>query len=402
MSADTRLKRTLGPGLLVLYGVGIIVGAGIYVLIGAVIAAAGAAAPWSFLIAGALAALTGLSYAELAARFPEAAGAPAFVKEAFGSDLLSWLTGGAVALVVVVSTASIARGCAAYLQIYFDAPDALLAGAVALVALLIACLGVRESVGVAALMTAAEIGGLLLVVAAGWWSAEGVADRLPGLFPGLGGWGGVLAGAFLAFFAFIGFENLANMAEEARDPDRTLPLSILLSLGVSTLLYVAVALTAALAVSQADLAQSATPLLAVAERAAWFPGDAFTVVAIAAVANGVLIELVMLGRLLYGMARRGWLPAWLATVAPRLRVPVAATLTGGAVVLALTVALPFVSLVALSSSLSLLVFAAVNAALWRLHRKAPRRSGFRSPAFAPPLAAFASLALAAAIALTAA
>lgn len=389
------LKRTLGLGVLVLYGLGIVVGAGIYVSIGAVIAAAGSATPWSFALAGALAALTGLSYAELAARYPEAAGAPAFVKEAFGSDLLSRLTGATVALVVVVSAASIARGCAAYLQVYLDAPAAPVAFGVALLALLIACLGVRESVGVAAVMTVVEIGGLLLVVAAGWTSAEGAADRLPGLVPHGADWGGVFAGAFLAFFAFIGFENLVNMAEEAREPERTLPRAILLSLGLSTLLYVAVALTAALVASQEELAGSATPLLTLAQGAAWFPGGAFTLVAIVAVANGVLIELVMLGRLIYGMARRGWLPAGLAAVTSGLGVPLAATLTGGAIVLVLTAALPFGSLVALSSSLSLLVFAAVNAALWRLHHVAPRRSGFRAPGFAPPLATVASLALAA-------
>src|SRR5690606_31044173 len=161
-----------------------------------------------------------------------------------------------VALVVVVSAASIARGCAAYVQLYVAAPDALLAGAVALVALAIACLGVRESVGVAAVLTVVEVGGLLGAVPAGRWAAEAAVERLPGLLPGAGDWSGVFVGGFLAFFAFIGFENLANMAEEAREPERTLPRAILFSLGVSTLLYVAVAVTAVLVVPAADLTQS--------------------------------------------------------------------------------------------------------------------------------------------------
>ena len=92
--------------MLVLYGLGVIIGAGIYVLVGSIAAKAGAGAPWSFVMAGLVAAMTGLSYAELAVRFPEAAGAAAYVKEAFGSDRLSRLTGLAVAAVVVVSIAS--------------------------------------------------------------------------------------------------------------------------------------------------------------------------------------------------------------------------------------------------------------------------------------------------------
>jgi amino acid transporter len=109
--APPALRRVLGASLLVLYGLGVIIGAGIYVLVGGVVGVAGEAAPWSFVLAGVLAALTGLCYAELAVRFPEAAGtAAANVKEAFGSDRLSQLMGLAVAAVVIVSTASIACG----------------------------------------------------------------------------------------------------------------------------------------------------------------------------------------------------------------------------------------------------------------------------------------------------
>ena len=109
-TAQPALRRVLGTSLLTLYGLGVIIGAGIYVLIGTVVDAAGGGAPWSFVLAGILAGLTGLCYAELAVRFPEAAGAAAYIKEAFGSDRLSQVAGLAVAGVVVVSTASLARG----------------------------------------------------------------------------------------------------------------------------------------------------------------------------------------------------------------------------------------------------------------------------------------------------
>jgi basic amino acid/polyamine antiporter, APA family len=390
------LRRVLGTLLLVFYGLGVIIGAGIYVLVGSVVSVAGEAAPWSFVLAGVLAGLTGLCYAELAVRFPEAAGAAAYVKEAFGSDRLSQLAGLAVAAVVVVSTASIARGSVGYIQVFLAWPGAAIAGGVVVLSAAIACLGVRESVGLAAAMTLVEIGGLLLVVAAGWPALQALPERIGELMPALdaGALAGVATGAFLAFFAFIGFENLANMAEEARRPERSLPRAILISLGLSTLLYALVTAVTLLALPQEELAASSAPLLLVAEEAEWFSTDLFAAIALVAVANGVLIELVMLGRLLYGMARRGWLPAWLGEVHPRLRTPIPATLGGGAAVFVLTVAVPFLHLVALTSTITLLVFALVNLALWRLQRRQPRSAGFRVPRFIPPVAALANVALA--------
>jgi APA family basic amino acid/polyamine antiporter len=253
--APATLRRVLGTPLLVFYGLGVIIGAGIYVLVGSVVGAAGGAAPWSFLLAGVLAGLTGLSYAELAVRFPEAAGAAAYVKEAFGSDRLSQLTGLAVAAVVIVSTASIARGSVGYVQAFASWPDAAIAGGVVLLFTAVACLGVRDSVGLAAVMTITEIGGLLLVVAAGWPALQTMPGRIGELMPGTepAAWAGVAVGAFLAFFAFIGFENLANMAEEARDPERSLPRAILVSLGLSSLLYAGVTVAAVLALPLAEL-----------------------------------------------------------------------------------------------------------------------------------------------------
>ncbi len=390
------LRRVLGTPLLAFYGLGVIIGAGIYVLVGSVVGVAGHAAPWSFVLAGVLAGLTGLCYAELAVRFPEAAGAAAYVKEAFGSDRLSQLTGLAVAAVVIVSTASIARGSVGYTQVFLSWPDAAIAGSLVLLFTAIACLGVRESVGLAAAMTVVEIGGLLLVVAAGWPALRALPQRIGELMPALepDALAGVAVGAFLAFFAFIGFENLANMAEEARRPERSLPRAILISLGLSTLLYAVVTAVTILALPHEEMAASSAPLLLVAAEADWFSTDLFAAIALVAVANGVLIELVMLARLLYGMTRRGWLPSWLGVVHPRLRTPIPATLCGGAAVFVLTVAVPFLHLVAVTSTITLLIFAIVNIALWRLQQQRPRSAGFRVPRFIPPVAALANVALA--------
>src|SRR5690554_6150070 len=150
------LRRVLGLGLLVFYGLGVIIGAGIYVLVGTVVGKAGPAAPFAFLAAGLMAALTGICYAELGARFPEAAGAAAYVKQAFGSDRLSQVTGLAVAAAALVSAASIARGCVGYAQLFVDLPGPVIAGGLVVAFTALACLGVRQSVGVAALMSLIE------------------------------------------------------------------------------------------------------------------------------------------------------------------------------------------------------------------------------------------------------
>lgn len=392
------LRRVLGTPLLTLYGLGVIIGAGIYVLVGSVIAVAGSAAPWSFVLAGVLAGMTGLSYAELAVRLPEAAGAAAYVKEAFRSDRLAQLTGLAVAGVVIVGTASIASGSIGYLHVFVSWPGVTIIGGVVLLFTAIACLGVRDSIGLAAAMTLIEIGGLVMIVAVGWTHLGGVPERVGEILPGTdaGVWAGIAAGAFIAFFAFIGFENLANMAEEVRTPERSLPRAMLASLALSTLLYVAVTIVTVLSAPLEELAAASAPLLLVARDAPWFSPELFAVIALVAIGNGVLIELVMLARLLYGMARRGWLPQWLSAVHPGFRTPIRATLCGSAMVLVLTVAVPFGSLIALTSTITLLVFATVNFALWQLQRVSPRSSGFRVPRPIPPIAGVANIALAAA------
>ncbi|WP_342643936.1 APC family permease [Rhodoligotrophos ferricapiens] len=390
--APQRLPRVLGPALLTFYGLGVIIGAGIYVLVGTVIGTAGQAAPWAFLLAGLVAGLTGLSYAELSVRYPEAAGATAFVKEGFGSDRLSQLTGLILAAVVIGTTASIARGSIGYIEHYLGISSPLIAGGIVLIFTGIACLGVRESVGLAALMTVIEIGGLGVVVLAGW--QIGGLQGLTALDPWPTGLGALASGAFIAFFAFIGFENLANMAEEARQPQRSLPRAILFSLIISAVLYAAVTVALLVAVPLAQISESSAPLLLVIRQSAWLSPDLFAAAALIAVLNGVLIQLVMLGRLLFGMARRGWLPNQLANLATRLKTPVRATLAGGIITSALTVAFPLASLVSASSTITLLVFILVNLALWQIkQRRSPTGAGFTVPKQLPLVAALANLCL---------
>lgn len=379
------MRRVLTFWPLLFYGLGVIVGAGIYVAIGAVILRAGESAPLSFLLAGIAAGLTGLCYAELSGRFPEAGGGVAYVKRGFGSDRLAQLVGIATTLAIIIAAASIAHGTVQYLRILVPWPPTVLITLLIAGFTAIAILGVRESVGVAAVMGAVELIGLLVAIVAGLLGASNF--HLPELIPAsLPGWTAVLAGAFTAFFAFIGFETLANMGEEAKDPQRTLPRVIVAAVALSVVLYVTVAFVAVLGESQ-----SATPLLAI------FSGRsalAFAVIGTVAVANGVLVHIVMLARLFYGMAQNGQLPSILGRVHVRVQTPVSATLLSGILILLTAVALPFEQLLAIVNLLTLAVFVVVDLALWRVHQSGQSTTAhFRAPAWIPPAAALASLAL---------
>jgi amino acid transporter len=130
------------------------------------------------------------------------------------------------------------------------------------------------------------------------------------------------------------------------------------------------------------------------ERVDWATPRALSAIALVAIANGVLIETVMLGRLLYGMARRGWLPGALAEVNPLTRTPVRTTLLAGVVIFSLAVTVPFVHLVIATSTITLVVFLAVDLALMRLHRARERADlKIRVPRFIPYAAALSCLAL---------
>lgn len=379
------LRRVLTLWPLIFYGLGVIVGAGIYVAIGAVMHRAGETAPLSFLVAGIAAALTGLCYAELASRFPEASGGVAYVRHGFGSDRLAQLTGLAVTLAVAVSAASIAAGTVHYLNVLLPLPDPVLVVLLIGGFTAIAMLGVGESVGLAGAIGVLEIAGLLAAAAAGFLAAPDF--DMSGIIPrDIKGWEGVLGGAFIAFFAFLGFETLANMAEEVKDPRRTLPRGILGAVGVSVALYLLV--VTAVVLSDRSASDPLTGL---------FEGKGvsiFATVGALAVGNGVLVQIVMLSRLFYGMATRGQLPAVLARVHPRTGSPMTATLLAGAIILLVTLAVPFGRLLVLANAVTLVVFTLVDLALWRLRLKGPPPAdAFHTPAWVPPVAALMSAAL---------
>jgi basic amino acid/polyamine antiporter, APA family len=386
--ADSELRRSLGPASITLYGLGTILGAGIYVVTGEVAAQAGAAAPLSFLAAGGIALLCGLTFGDLCARLPESAGEAAYVQSAFGIPALSTAVGLAVAVTGVVSAAAIANGVTGYLALFVDLPDAAAVAGLIVVLGVVAAVGVEVSAAVAGLLTLIEVGGLLLVIGAAGGAWADLPERLPELVPGGSELPGVALGAFVAFYAFVGFEDMVNQAEEVRRPERTLPWALLGALLVSTALYLAVSLTCVLTLDPAELAGSDRPLALVFERATGRSPTVISAISLVAVSNGALVQIVMGSRVLYGLARKGWLPAALGRVHPRTRTPLAATAVIVGVVLALALTLDLSTLAQITSAVILAVFAAVNLALFRIARRdGPSPGPWTSPPWLPLLTA---------------
>ena len=362
------LRRRLGLPLLVLYGVGITIGAGIYVLIGAVANHAGAYAPWSFLLAAAVMALTVGSYAELATRFPVSAGEAAYVRAAFGSRTASTLTGLLTIMIGVVASATVAIGAAGYIGQFVALPPGLIVAFVLFGLGAVAVWGILESVLLASLFTLIETGGLLAIIVAAWHG--GLSVNVPLSIPSDGQ---LLAGigyaSLLAFFAFIGFEDLANVVEEAKLPHRDIPRAMMLTLVIATVLYVTVAAVAVSAVPAERLAASRAPLSLVFRAVADVSPATISVIAIVATLNTILAQITMAARVIYGMARQGDLPHAVGRVHPKTGTPVLAT---GLIVLgtlALALLVPFERLAEGTSLATLLVFALVNLSLLRLRRR---------------------------------
>jgi amino acid transporter len=397
LAAPISLRRALNLPMVVLYGLGVTIGAGIYVLVGEAAGRAGMAAPISFIVAGLVMICPAASFAELAGRLPFAAGEARFVEEAFDRRWLTLVIGLAVAFVGIVSSATIALGATGYIaQIAWLPKTVILIGAVLAMGG-VAAWGIRESVSFAGLLTIIETAGLFAVIIGAGFNYENIGPQMGELAPpmSLSGWSGIGAATLLAFFAFIGFEDIDSLAEETKNPQRTLAYGIFITLGISMLLYALVSAVAVLAVPPSELARTEAPLAMVFARVTNFSPLVITLIAIVATLNGVVVQLIMTARVLYGLANRGYLPGWLAAVNPATRTPLAATCVGIAISLGLALMFPIGELAEWTSRLTLGIFVVVCTALVRIKLRgtpAPRGT-FIVPLFVPILGAMLCLGL---------
>jgi APA family basic amino acid/polyamine antiporter len=369
------LKRTLNLPQLVFYGVGTMVGAGIYSVIGAAAAEAGTQLWVSFAFAGIAAFLTVLSYAELIAMYPQTGAEYNFLKAAFPKHpLLAFLAGYLIALNAAATSATVALAFSGYLNVFFETPASWVALALLILCTLLNIAGIRESTWVSISLICIEVSGLLLLIWSGFQSGDMAAafspDRNATAAQGVAG---IFTATALIFFIFIGFEDVANLSEETHEPVRTVPRALIISVILTSLLYLLVAL-AFIALSELDgLADDDSPLSTAAGSVAPWRGQALAIAALFATASTALISLISISRMLFGMARGGDMPKALASTLPGRQTPwVAALLL--LLVACLLLPLGEIKTVASVSSFGvLLVFAAVQVAMITLRLRQPDR-----------------------------
>ena len=401
------LRRSLTLPLTVFYGLGTILGAGIYSLIGEVAGSAGMYAPLAFVIAAVIAAFTGLSYAELSSRYPRSAGEAVYVQQGLGWPPLSTTVGLLIVFAGVVSSATLANAFVGYVQklaILLSSPqfvtDAWYLGRVPIMVTAILLLGglalwgIRESVTVASIMTVIELGGLVLIIFVNGGALVDLETRWRELVPppDIDIWHGIFIAAFVAFYAFIGFEDMVNVAEEVKDAPRKLPRAIIIVIVVSALLYFLVALSAVLAHPPEELVKSAAPMAVLYEQGTGRTPWLITLISLFAVINGALIQMIMASRILYGISRRGWLPAALSYIHPGRRTPMVATVLTSVLILAAALPLGLRALADTTSFIILVVYIFINLSLIRIKRRDPIALGARIfPAWVPWLGLLTSL-----------
>ena len=377
MVPKVQLQRKLTIWLVIFYGLGTTIGAGIYALLGQIAGVAGYHAPWSFLVAAGLVAFTVTSYAEMSCRYPRAAGSALYVREGLDSVPLSTIVGLFVALAGLTSASALVNAFVGYLQqmIAVDATSAIVLTVLVIGG--IAAIGITESVAVASVITAIEIFGLMLVVGVNYKSFGALPAHVDAfaLPVDLHGWGLILSGAMLAFYAFLGFEDMVVIAEEVRDVKRNLPLAIFATLAITTVLYLLVVTVAVLAMSPQELAASDAPLAALYQRGAGSSPTPINAIAGLAILNGVLIQLIMASRLLYGLACTQQIPTVFAYVDPRTHTPLVTTAMVTAVTLLFSLPGTLKGLAEATSAIMLVVFALVNLSAWRVKRRRPAEEG---------------------------
>lgn len=320
-----KLERSLTLTEAVIYGVGLILGAGIYVLIGRAAGIAGNALWLSFIIAAALASLTALSYAELTSIFPKEAAEYIYAKKASGGRFISFFIGFVALLTILFSTPTVSLGFAEYFSRLFSTPLLLTAAGLIILLSLLNFSGIKESARFNTIATLIEVGGLVLIIIFGISFIGSVnyfevpsqsGSILEYLSP-------IAIAAALIFFAYIGFEDLANITEETINATRNIPRALIISVIISTILYILVAIVSVSVVPYQQLAEAEGALALVAQTALGgaIGGLLLSVIALFATANTVLILLIVGSRMIYGMASEGSMPAILSKIHSKTQTP---------------------------------------------------------------------------------
>jgi APA family basic amino acid/polyamine antiporter len=425
-AADCRLHRALGPANLTALGIGAIVGAGIFVLTGQAAARyAGPGIVFSFVLAGFACAFAGLCYAEFSAMIPIAGSAYTYGYATLG-EFFAWVIGWDLILEYLFAASTVAAGWSGYVVSFLRdvgihippaftsapythvaPPDAgwniwrlftegwtstgavLNVPAMVIVGVItvLLVLGIKESATFNNIIVAIKLIVILtfIVVGLGYMNLHNWEPFVPPpAGPGQYGWGGVLRGAGVIFFAYIGFDAVSTAAQEARNSQRDMPIGILGSLAICTVLYIAVSLvlTGIVKYTELDVPDPiAVAINSLGERVAWLR-PIIKIGAIAGLSSVILVMMLGQPRIFYTMAKDGLLPAVFSKVHPRFRTPWLAQILTGVLAMLIGGLFPIGLLGELVSIGTLLAFAIVCAGVFVLRfTDADIRRPFRTPFF---------------------
>ena len=370
-----KLKREAGLLQLVAYGMGNIIGAGIYVLAGVASGFAGNVVWAAFVIGAIIALFTGLSYAELGSIYRKSASEYTYVGKAFHNKPLSFVTEWTMLITEIVAVSTVALGFARYFQVLIGIPIILVAAALLILLTMISIAGIKTTLRINTLLSILAMLGLLIVIVGG----TGKLGSVNYTYSPKGN-EGIITASILVFFAFVGFDNITNLSEETKKPDKLIPRGLLISLLISTILYVAVGIAMVSLVPWQQLSISDAPLALAASVS--FGSLGFTLLTIFALLttfNTALVLLIVGSRIIYGMAEAKALPSLFGKL-NRNGAPYMASL------LVLIISIAFLSLgsigrvAEIASFGSLLVFIMINLSLLYLRKTEPNANRpFKTP-----------------------
>ena len=431
------LKRSLGPVNLVTLGVGAVIGAGIFVLTGQAAALhAGPAIALSFILAGLTCAFAGLCYAEFASLIPIAGSAYTYGYATLG-ELVAWIIGWCLVLEYAFGAATVASGWSGYFLSLLEqiglTPSASLArftttygnvlylyngrwlpfaslpmgvtdvtgmahvtgvfNIIAFVAIAVVTailvIGIKETANLNSAIVFVKLGvvGIFLFLGIGFLLQHPDLARMnwhpfipPKIGPGQFGISGIAAGAASVFFAYIGFDAVSTAAQEARNPQRDMPIGILGSLVVCTILYIAVSLTLTGLVSYKALNVAEPVAIGIDATGVRWGGLLVKIGAVFGLGTVMLVMLLGQSRVFYSMSRDGLLPKWASAIHPKFRTPWISNIIVGTVVAFLPALLPIDKLSAMVNMGTLLAFAIVSAGVWILRVRQPNlKRPFKTP-----------------------
>ncbi len=390
------LRRSLGPLNLTALGIGSIIGTGIFVLTGTAASQnAGPALVFSMIISAVGCACSGLCYAEFAAMVPVAGSAYTYAYATAG-EIFAWIIGWDLILEYALSAATVAVGWGGYfISLAHDAgidipaavaapPFNLPAIAIVLIVSGLLLIGIKESADTNTVLVLIKVVVLIVFVVAG---ARYVtrANLTPLVPPNTGsfgefGWSGVLRGAGVMFFAYIGFDAVSTAAQEAKNPARDMPIGIMGSLALCTVLYIAVAIVLLGIVPYRKLDVADPLAVGIDATGITWLAPFVKIAALFGLFSTMLVQLLAQTRIFYSMSRDGLLPPLFSAVHPRFRTPHLSTMITGAIIALVAGLTPITVLSQLVSIGTLLAFVLVSIGVIILRRTSPDvERPFRTP-----------------------